>query len=42
MIKTEFIKTYEELNTLTEGSRFHQAQDYLDNGGEPLSVSDVL
>lgn len=42
MIKTDFIKTYEELNTLTEGSRFHQAQDYLDNEGKPLTVEDVL
>lgn len=42
MIKTDFMKLYEDLTTLTEGSRFHQAQDYLDNGGEPLSVSDVL
>lgn len=42
MTKTDFIKIYEELNTLTEGSRFHQAQDYLDNDGKPLTVEDVL
>ena len=42
MIKTDFMKLYEELTTLTEYSRSHQAQDYLDNGGKPLSVSDVL
>lgn len=42
MTKTDFIKIYEELNTLTEGSRFHQAQDYLDNEGKPLTVEDVL
>jgi hypothetical protein len=41
MIKTDFMKTYEELTTLTEYSRSHQAQDYLDNGGKPLTVSDV-
>lgn len=42
MAKTEFIKIYEELNTLTEGSRFHKAQEYLDNDGKPLTVEDVL
>lgn len=42
MIKTGFIKIYEELDTLTEGSRFHQAQEYLDNDGKPLTVEDVL
>lgn len=42
MTKTDFIKIYEELNILTEGSRFHQAQDYLDNDGKPLTVEDVL
>lgn len=42
MTKTDFMKLYEDLTTLTEGSRFHQAQDYLDNDGKPLTVEDVL
>lgn len=42
MIKAGFIKIYEELDILTEGSRFHQAQEYLDNDGKPLTVEDVL